>query len=136
MATPFSLSAPVHLAEVYSPSPPSPAAAPTFVKKKNGQIRYCIDFRNHNRACPKDKFTLPNMDLLIDSTAGHAMFYFMDGFDGYNQIWMALRDAEKTAFKTSIENFYYMVMPFGLKIAGATYQRTMTTRWRITWVTF
>lgn len=68
------------------------------------------------------------MDLLIDSTAGHAMFYFMDGFDGYNQIWMALRDAEKTAFKTSIENFYYMVMPFGLKIAGATYQRTMTTR--------
>ena len=50
------------------------------VKKKNGQIRYCVDFRNLNKACPKDKFPLPNMDLLIDSAAGNAMFSFMDGF--------------------------------------------------------
>uniref|UniRef100_A0A2N9F794 RNA-directed DNA polymerase n=1 Tax=Fagus sylvatica TaxID=28930 RepID=A0A2N9F794_FAGSY len=78
------------------------------VKKKNGQIRCCVDFRNLNKACPKDEFPLPNMDLLIDSAAGHAM------------------DAEKTAFRTPIGNFYYTVMPFGLKNAGATYQRTMT----------
>uniref|UniRef100_A0A2N9GEY4 Reverse transcriptase n=1 Tax=Fagus sylvatica TaxID=28930 RepID=A0A2N9GEY4_FAGSY len=96
------------------------------VKKKNGQIRCCVDFRNLNKACPKDEFPLPNMDLLIDSAAGHAMFSFMDGFSGYNQIRMSTRDAEKTAFRTPIGNFYYTVMPFGLKNAGATYQRTMT----------
>uniref|UniRef100_A0A2N9GS47 RNA-directed DNA polymerase n=1 Tax=Fagus sylvatica TaxID=28930 RepID=A0A2N9GS47_FAGSY len=77
-------------------------------------------------ACPKDEFPLPNMDLLIDSAAGHAMFSFMDGFSGYNQIFMSPKDAEKTAFRTPIGNFYYTVMPFGLKNAGATYQRTMT----------
>jgi hypothetical protein len=96
------------------------------VKKKNGQIRCCVDFRDLNKACPKDEFPLPNMDLLIDSTAGHAMFSFMDGFSGYNQILMSPKDAEKTAFRTPIGNFYYTVMPFGLKNAGATYQRTMT----------
>uniref|UniRef100_A0A2N9HNA9 Integrase catalytic domain-containing protein n=1 Tax=Fagus sylvatica TaxID=28930 RepID=A0A2N9HNA9_FAGSY len=52
------------------------------VKKKNGQIRCCVDFRNLNKACPKDEFPLPNMDLLIDSAAGSAMFSFMDGFSG------------------------------------------------------
>jgi hypothetical protein len=96
------------------------------VKKKNGQIRCCVDFRNLNKASPKDEFSLPNMDLLIDSAASHAMFSFMDGFSGYNQIFMSPRDAEKTAFRTPIGNFYYTVMPFGLKNAGATYQRTMT----------
>jgi hypothetical protein len=96
------------------------------MKKKNGQIRCCVDFRNLNKACPKDEFPLPNMDLLIDSAAGHAMFSFMDGFSGYNQIFMSSKDAEKTAFRTPIGNFYYTVMSFGLKNAGATYQRTMT----------
>ena len=96
------------------------------VKKKNGQICCCLDFRNLNKACPKDEFLLPNMDLLIDSAAGHAMFSFMDGFSGYNQIFMSPKDAKKTAFRTPIRNFYYTVMPFGLKNAGATYQRTMT----------
>ena len=71
-----------------------------LVKKKNGQIRCCVDFRNLNRACPKDEFSLPNMDLLIDSAAGSAIFSFMDGFSGYNQIRMALRDAKKTGFRT------------------------------------
>jgi hypothetical protein len=96
------------------------------VKKKNGQIQCCVDFRNLNKVCPKDEFPLPNMDLLIDSAAGHAMFSFMDGFNGYNQIFMSPKDAEKTAFCTPIGNFYYTIKPFGLKNAGATYQRTMT----------
>jgi hypothetical protein len=98
-----------------------------LVKKKNGQIRCCVDFRNLNKVCPKDEFPLPSMDVLIDSTAGHEMFSFMDGFNGYNQIRMSPKDAEKTAFQTSIGNFYYTVMLFGLKNARATYQRTMTT---------
>ena len=96
------------------------------VKKKNGQIRCCVDFRNLNKACPKDEFPLPNMDLLIDYAAGSAMFSFMDGFRGYNQIRMALKDVEKIAFRTLMGNFYYTVMPFGLKNAGVTYQRAMT----------
>uniref|UniRef100_A0A2N9H763 Integrase catalytic domain-containing protein n=1 Tax=Fagus sylvatica TaxID=28930 RepID=A0A2N9H763_FAGSY len=50
------------------------------VKKKNGQIRCCVDFRNLNKACPKDEFSLPSMDVLIDSIAGHEMFSFMDSF--------------------------------------------------------
>ena len=66
------------------------------------------------------------MDLLIDSAAGNAMFPFMDGFNGYNQIRMAPKDVEKTVFRTPIGNFYYTVMPLGLKNAGTTYQRTMT----------
>ncbi|KAK9943690.1 hypothetical protein M0R45_009291 [Rubus argutus] len=96
------------------------------VKKKNGQMRICVDFRDLNKACPKDEFPLPNMDILIDSTSGQGLLSFMDGFSGYNQIKMATRDAEKTAFRTPYGNFYYTVMPFGLKNAGATYQRAMT----------
>ena len=65
------------------------------------------------------------MDLLIDSVAGNVMFSFMDGFSGYNQIKMAPKDAEKTAFRTPMGNFYYTVMPFGLKNTGITYQRAM-----------
>ncbi|XP_050248506.1 uncharacterized protein LOC126695728 [Quercus robur] len=67
------------------------------------------------------------MDMLIDSAAGHAMFSFMDGFSGYNQIRMSPKDVAKTAFRTPIGNFYYTIMPFGLKNAGTTYQRAMTT---------
>ena len=91
------------------------------MKKKNGQIQCCVDFHNLNKACPKDEFPLPNIDLLVDSTVGNSMFLFMDGYSGYNKIQMATKDAEKTMFRTSIENFYYTVMPFGLKNAGATY---------------
>ena len=91
------------------------------VKKKNGQIRYYVDFRNLNKACLKDEFPLPNIDLLVDSVVGNSMFSFMDGYNGYNQIRMAAKDVEKTAFRTPIRNFYYTMKPFGLKNVGATY---------------
>ena len=96
------------------------------MKKKNGQIRCYVDFHNLNKACPKDEFPLPNIDLLVDSAAGSSMFSFMDEYNRYNQIRMVAKDAEKTTFRTPIGNFYYIVMPFGLKNAGVTYQRTMT----------
>ena len=91
------------------------------MKKKNGQILCCVDFRNLNKACPKDEFHLLNIDLLVDSAVGSSMFSFMDGYSGYNQIRMAAKNAKKTTFRTPIENFYYTVMPFGLKNIGATY---------------
>ncbi|KAL5538544.1 hypothetical protein UlMin_045351 [Ulmus minor] len=97
-----------------------------LAQKSNGTIRCCVDYRDLNKACPKDEFPLPNIDILVDATAGHEMFSFMDGFSGYNQIRMAPEDAEKTAFRTPFGNFHYVVMPFGLKNAGATYQRAMT----------
>ena len=78
-----------------------------------------MDFRNLNKAYPKDEFPLPNIDLLIDLAA--SMFSFMDGYSGYNQIRMAAKDAKKTIFRTPIGNFYYTMMPFGLKNVGTTY---------------
>ena len=85
-----------------------------------------MDFCNLNKACPKDEFPLPNIDLLVDSAARSSMFSFMDGYSGNNQICMGAKDIRKTVFKTPLENFYYIVMPFGLKNARVTYQRTMT----------
>ena len=65
--------------------------------------------------------------MLVDSTAKFNVFSFMDGFSGSNQIRTAPVDMEKTSFVTPWGTFCYKVMPFGLKNAGATYQRAMTT---------
>ena len=97
------------------------------VPKKNGKVRVCVDFRDLNKASPKDDFPLPHIDMLVDSTAGHPMLSFMDGYSGYNQILMAPEDMEKTSFITEWGTYCYRVMPFGLKNAGATYQRAATT---------
>ena len=83
----------------------------------------CVDFTDLNKACPKDSYPLPRIDQLVDSTAGHRLLSFMDAFSGYNQIRMDEVDQEKTSFVTSQGLFCYKVMPFGLKNAGATYQR-------------
>uniref|UniRef100_A0A2N9FH63 Uncharacterized protein n=1 Tax=Fagus sylvatica TaxID=28930 RepID=A0A2N9FH63_FAGSY len=97
-----------------------------MVKKSTGKWRMCVDFTDLNKACPKDSFPLPRIDQLVDSTAGHKLLTFMDAFSGYNQIVMDdERDQEKTSFITSRGLFCYKVMPFGLKNAGATYQRLM-----------
>ncbi|XP_039169970.1 uncharacterized protein LOC120294106 [Eucalyptus grandis] len=97
------------------------------VMKKDGRVRVCVDYRDLNKASPKDDFPLPHIDVLVDSTAGFELFSFMDGFFGYNQIRMKDEDKEKTAFITPWGTFHYKVMPFGLKNAGATYQRAMVT---------
>uniref|UniRef100_A0A2N9HJT9 Uncharacterized protein n=1 Tax=Fagus sylvatica TaxID=28930 RepID=A0A2N9HJT9_FAGSY len=94
-----------------------------MVKKSTGKWRMCVDFTDLNKAYPKDSYPLPRIDQLVDSTAGHKLLSFMDAFSGYNQIQMAEEDQEKTAFITSRGLFCYKVMPFGLKNAGATYQR-------------
>ena len=96
------------------------------VRKKNGKWRVCVDFTNLNRAYPKDPFPIPRIDQLVDATVGHPWMSFLDVFQGYHQIPLALEDQEKTAFVTPTGNYYYKVMPFGLKNARSTYQRMMT----------
>ncbi|KAK0607141.1 hypothetical protein LWI29_010029 [Acer saccharum] len=83
----------------------------------------CVDFTDLNKACPKDSFPLPRIDQLVDATAGHERLSFMDAYSGYNQIKMHKPDEEKTTFTTDQGLYCYTVMPFGLKNAGATYQR-------------
>jgi len=95
------------------------------VSKKDGKVRMCVDYRDLNRASPKDNFPLPHIDTLVDNTARFSLFSFMDGFSGYNQIKMAAEDMETTTFITLWGTFCYKVMSFDLKNARATYQRAM-----------
>ncbi|CAJ2673127.1 unnamed protein product [Trifolium pratense] len=101
-----------------------------LVKKSNGKWRMCCDYTDLNRACPKDSYPLPCIDRLVDNSSGFKLLSFMDAYSGYNQIPMAVADREKTAFMTESGNYYYNVMPFGLKNAGATYQRMMNKVFR------
>ena len=94
-----------------------------LIKKVNGKWRMCVDFTDLNKACPKDSFPQPRIDQLVDSTARHKLLTFMDAFSRYNQIKIAEKDQEKTAFIMSQGLYCYKVMPFGLKNARATYQR-------------
>ena len=101
-----------------------------MVKKTNGKWRMCVDFTDLNKACPKDSYPLLRINQLVDSTVGHKLLSFMDVFSGYNQIRMDEADQEKTSFVTSQGLFCYEVMLFGLKNAGATYQRLVNHMFR------
>ena len=96
------------------------------VKKKTGKWRVCVDFIDLNKACPKNPFPMPRIDQLVDVTVGHPRMSFLDAFQGYHLIPLALDDQEKTAFVTPVGNYHYKVMPFGLKNARSTYQQMMT----------
>jgi hypothetical protein len=97
------------------------------VQKKDGRWRVCVDFRDLNRATPKDEYPMPVAETLSNAAAGHKILSFMDGNTGYNQIFMASEDINKTTFRVpgAVGLFEYVVMTFGLKNAGATYQRAM-----------
>ena len=101
-------------------------ANPVMVPKKDTDaLRMCIDFTDLNKHCPKDHFPLPRIDQIVDSTAGCALLSFLDAYSGYNQIKLKVEDQELTAFITPAGVYCYNVMTFGLKNAGATYQRCM-----------
>jgi hypothetical protein len=87
----------------------------------------CVDYTDLNKHCLKDPFGLPRIDQVVDSTAGCSMLSFLDCYSGYHQISLAKEDEEKTAFITPFGAFCYTSMPFGLKNAGATYQRAIQT---------
>jgi len=96
-----------------------------LVNKANGKWRMCVDYTDLNKACPRDAYPLPNIDRLVDGAAGNKVLSLLDAYSGYNQIPMAISDMQKTAFITDDANYFYRVMPFGLKNVGATYQRLM-----------
>jgi len=85
----------------------------------------CVDYTDLNKACPRDAYPLPNIDRLVDGVAGNKVLNFLDAYSWYNQIPMATSDMNKTAFITDDANYFYRVMPFGLKNVGATYQWLM-----------
>ena len=90
----------------------------------------CVNYTDLNEACPKDSFPLPQIDQIVDATAGHDIISFLDALSKYHQIPMHAPDVEKTTFITPHGLYCYNVMPFGLKNAGATYQRMVNRVFR------
>jgi len=85
----------------------------------------CIDYTDLNKHCPKDPFGLPRIDQVIDSMAGCVLLSFLDCYSGYHQIALKEEDQIKTAFITPFGAYAYKTMSFGLRNAGATYQRAI-----------
>jgi hypothetical protein len=94
-------------------------------RKKNGEIRLCIEFRNLNLACTKDNYPLPNMETLLQRVTGSKIMSMLDGFSGYNQMLVRKEDQNRTTLTTPWDTFEYLRMPFGLLNPGATFQRAM-----------
>ncbi|KAH9296663.1 hypothetical protein KI387_044243 [Taxus chinensis] len=95
------------------------------IRKKNGEIRLCVDFRDLNRASLKDHYPLPSMEQILQVVSGSERFSLLDGYSGYNQVMVKEDDQFKTAFTTKWGTYAYKKMPFGLSNAGATFQRAM-----------
>ena len=104
----------------------SPWASPiVLVKKKNGSLRFCVDYRKVNAVTRKDAYPIPRVDDTLDALAGSKWFSTLDLISGYWQVKVADEDKEKTAFCTPDGFFEFNVMPFGMSNAPATFQRLM-----------
>jgi predicted aspartyl protease len=104
----------------------SPWAAPiVLVRKKDGSVRFCIDYRRLNDVTLKDSYPLPRIDDSLDALRGSTWFSTADLASGYWQIGMDPRDAEKTAFATTCGLYQFKVMPFGLCNAPRIFERMM-----------
>ncbi|GKV05833.1 hypothetical protein SLEP1_g17797 [Rubroshorea leprosula] len=101
-------------------------ANPVLVKKGNGKWRMCIDYTNLNDACPKDCYLRPNIDKLVEAASGNERLSLLDAYSGYHQVPMAPADEDKISFYAGDEIYCYVMMPFGLKNADATYQKMVT----------
>jgi hypothetical protein len=94
-----------------------------MVKKANGKWRMCIDFTDLNKECPKDEFSLPRIDSLVDAAITSELMSLLDCYSGYHQIWMKKEDEPKTSFITPSGTYCYLRMPEGLKNAGGSFSR-------------
>jgi len=94
-------------------------------RKKSGEIRLCVDLRNLNQVSLKDHYPLCMMDHILQRVVGCSRISLLDGFSGFNQILVHPDDQDKTTFSTPWGTFKYMKIHFGLKNAGATFQRDM-----------
>ena len=104
----------------------SPWASPiVLVRKKDGTLRFCVDYRKLNALTRKDAYPLPRIDDALDTLAGSKWFTTLDLISGYWQVEVSDEDREKTAFCTPDGLFEFNVMPFGLCNAPATFQRLM-----------
>ncbi|GKV10424.1 hypothetical protein SLEP1_g21788 [Rubroshorea leprosula] len=105
-------------------------ANPVLVKKANGKWRMCIDYTNLNQACPKDCYPMPSINKLVEAASENERLSLLDAYFGYHQVPMAPADEEKTSFYAGDEIYCYVMMPFGLKNACATYQKMVTIVFR------
>jgi hypothetical protein len=100
------------------------------VRKKSGEIQLCVDFRNLSRASDKYNYPVPPMEQILQQVFGSERLSLLDGFLGYNPVFMSPPDQLKTTFRTPWGTYSYRKMPFGLINVGATFQRAMDIAFR------
>ena len=106
----------------------SPWTSPVVVvEKKNGKLRFCVDFRKLNNVIKKDNYPLPRIDDMLETLSNSEWYSSLDMASGFWQVEMEPEDREKTAFITKFGTYKFTVMPFGLCNAPATFQRLMDT---------